>query len=723
MEGKPLGDEEKQIVLINWVARAVSGRTARWLLLVLWIVLAGVASSVGNKLTSVENNEAQTWLPAGAQSLQAMNVATEHFGSANVSDAVIVYTRAGGLTAADKTAVRKDVTSLSRFSYHGPVSGPVFSRDGQAAIVSLPLLSPSAGSTLTTEVKNLRQAVQAGTPAGLTSYVSGPAGVGADLSSSFSGLDKKLLLGTLLIVAVVLLITYRSPVLWLLPLISVSIAVEVGSAVLYLLAKSSVLLINGETASILYVLLFGVGTDYSLLIISRYREELHRHEARRDAMAAAVRQALPPVLASAATVAIALLCLLAAQMNSTHGMGPALAIGVVATFLVMATLLPALLVIFGRWVFWPFIPRYRPGAASPVAEHRTWGAVAGLVGRRPRVIWPVTVLALGALAVGVVGLHTGLTDQQSFMTAPASVTGEQVIAAHFPAGLSDPVNVYAKQSSAPAVLTAVRSTPGVASAQQVAAAGGWVQVNAVLTAQSDSPAAEHTVVQLRQATSGIPGADALVGGETATTLDTNNAESHDERVIIPLILAVVFCILVILLQALVAPLLLLVCAALSYAAALGAAALIYHAIGHPHVDPSVPLFGFLFLVALGVDYTIFYITRAKEETRRVGHPAGGIAALVLTGGVITSAGLVLAATFSVLTVLPVVFTVQLGLLVAVGVLLDTFVVRALLVSSLTLDIGPRIWWPGRLSRLAAPRMESTRSSGRPSSVPPYEKKH
>jgi putative drug exporter of the RND superfamily len=684
-------------MLISWVARAVSSRTARWLLLTLWIVLAGVAGSVGSKLSSVENNQAQTWLPGGAQSLRALNVANEHFGSTNVSDAVIVYTRAGGLTTADKTAVREDVRSLRRFAYHGPVSGPVFSGDGQAAIISLPLLSPPTGGTLTTQVKNLRRAVQAGTPAGLTSYVSGPAGVGADLASSFSGLDKKLLLAALLIVAVILLITYRSPVLWLLPLISVGIAVEVGSAVVYLLAKSNVLLVNGETMSILYVLLFGVGTDYGLLIISRYREELHRHQARRDAMAAAIRQALPPVLASAATVTIALLCLLTARMNSTHGMGPVLAIGVVVTFLVMVTLLPALLVICGRWVFWPFVPRCRPDAASPVAEHRAWRAVAGVVARRRRIIWPMTALVLGALAVGITGLHTGLTDQQSFITAPASVTGEQVIAAHFPAGLSDPVNVYAKQAATPAVLAAVRRTPGVASAQQVAVSGGWVQVNAVLTAQPDSPAAEQAVAALRQATGGLPGADALVGGQTATALDTNNAEGHDERVAIPLILAVVFCILVILLQALVAPLLLLACAALSYAAALGAAALLYHAIGHPHADPSVPLFGFLFLVALGVDYTIFYITRAREEAARAGHRGGATAALVLTGGVITSAGLVLAATFSVLTVLPVVFAVQLGLLVAVGVLLDTFLVRALLVSSLTVDLGARIWWPGRLS--------------------------
>jgi putative drug exporter of the RND superfamily len=681
---------------INWISRAVSGRTARWLLLALWVVLAGVAGSAGSKLSSVENNQASTWLPGGAQSLQALNVATEQFGSADVSDAVIVYTRAGGLTAADKAAVRDDVPSLRRFAYRGPVSGPVFSGDGQAAIVSVPLSSPPTGTTLTTQVKNLRQAAQASAPAGLVSYVSGPAGVGSDLASSFSGLDTKLLLATLIIVAVILLITYRSPVLWLLPLISVGIAVEVGSAVVYLLAKSSVLLVNGEATSILYVLLFGVGTDYALLIISRYREELRRHEARQDAMAVAVRKALPPVLASAATVTIALLCLLAAEMNSTHGMGPVLAIGVVVTFLVMTTLLPALLVIFGRWVFWPFIPRYRPDAASSVAEHRGWRAVARFSGRRPRAIWPVTALVLGVLAVGVTGLHPGLTDQEEFMTTPASVTGQQVIAAHFPAGLSDPVSVYAREAAAPAVLAAVRGTPGVASAQQVAVSGAWVQVNAVLAAEPDSPAAEQTVVQLRQATGRIRGADALVGGETATTLDTRNAEGHDERVIIPLILAVVFVILVILLQALLAPLLLLACAALSYAAALGAAALLFHAIGHPHVDPSVPLFGFLFLVALGVDYTIFYITRAKEEMGRAGHRAGGIAALVLTGGVITSAGLVLSATFSVLTVLPVVFTVQLGILVAVGVLLDTFVVRALLVPSLTLDIGPRLWWPGHL---------------------------
>jgi RND superfamily putative drug exporter len=281
-------------VLINWAARTVSIRTARWLLLVLWIVLTAAAGSAGSKLSSVENNQAQTWLPGGAQSLQALNLANEHFGSADVSDAVIVYTRAGGLTADDKAAVRADVTSLSRFAYRSRPSGPVFSGDGQAAIVSLPLLSPPTGGALAMGVKNLTKAVQADTPPSLISYVSGPAGVGADLASSFSGLDKKLLLATLLVVAAVLLVTYRSPVLWLLPFISVGIAVEIGSAVVYLLAKSSVLLVNGEAVSILYVLLFGVGTDYALLIISRYREELHRHEARQDAMAAAVRQALFP---------------------------------------------------------------------------------------------------------------------------------------------------------------------------------------------------------------------------------------------------------------------------------------------------------------------------------------------------------------------------------------------------------------------------------------------
>jgi RND superfamily putative drug exporter len=377
------------------------------------------------------------------------------------------------------------------------------------------------------------------------------------------------------------------------------------------------------------------------------------------------------------------------------------------------------------WQQCSFIPRYRTDATSPAAEHRRWTAVARIVAGRPRVIWPVTALVLGVIAVGIASLHTGLTDKQSFITAPESVTGEQVIAAHFPAGLSDPVNVYARQATARPVLAAVRGTPGVASARQVAASAGWVQVDAVLTAQPDSPAAEQAVVRLRQATDGIPNADALVGGQTATALDTRNAQTHDERVIIPLILAVVFIVLVILLQALTAPLLLLACAALSYSAALGTAALLYHAIGHPHVDPSVPLFGFLFLVALGVDYTIFYITRAKEETTRSGHPAGGIAALVLTGGVITSAGLVLAATFSVLTVLPVVFTVQLGLLVGVGVLLDAFAVRALLVSSLTLDIGLRIWWPGRLSRLShqtAPLAEPTGRTGQGSTLMPPGKK-
>lgn len=696
--------------LVRWLIRAASGRKATWLVLVFWVVVAAATGSLGNKLNSVENNEAQTWLPAGAQSVKALDVGDAHFGGSGVTYAVVVYARPGGLSAADKAKTTRDRIALAAYA-DGRVSRVIPAPDGEAALISVPLLSGTNGNKISGEVKQVTQVVRAGAPPGLSVDLTGQAVIAADFSGSFTGVDKKILFVTIIVVAVVLLITYRSPVLWLFPLISVAVAARIADAVVYVLAKSSILLVNGQSGAILVVLVFGVGTDYALLITSRYREELRRHAARHDAMAAALRRSLPAVMASAATVAIALLTLLAAQMNSTRGLGPVAAVGVAAAFLVMVTLLPALLVILGRWVFWPFVPRHDPGSesADPAAQHRMWTRVARLVGRAPRVIWPLTTLVLAALAIGIAGVHTGLTIQQSFTTKPESVIGQQVLAAHFPAGLSAPVDIYAKAPAAARVLAAVRANPEVAGAQPAATAGGWTHITAALKISSDSAAAQRAVQQIRAATAAIPRSDTLVGGPAATTLDTRIAIGHDDRLIIPLILLVVLIVLVILLQALVAPLLLLASVALSFAAALGTASLVFHAIGHPRVDPTLPLFGFLFLVALGVDYTIFLITRAREETMRVGHSLGVSRALVFTGGVITSAGIVLAATFTVLTVLPVVSIRQLGMLVAIGVLLDTFVVRTLLVPALALDIGARIWWPSRLARQSAAQDGGIRS--------------
>jgi len=480
------------------------------------------------------------------------------------------------------------------------------------------------------------------------------------------------------------------------------VASQVAGAAVYLLAKLGVLTVDFQGQTILTVLVFGVGTDYALLLIARYREELRRHRDRHQAMAVALRRSFPAVLASAATVAIALLCLLAAQLPATRGIGPVAAVGVAAALVTMTTLLPALLVLCGRWLFWPFVPRHTEAAVGHdiAADHGMWAKVARGVGRRPRPIWIGTAVALGALTFGIGNLSVGLPNSETFTKDVGSVTGQRLIEQHYPGGASAPADTFATAGSADRVVAAARVVDGVADvrAPEPSADGQWVRVQAVLTAAPDSRAAKDSVDRLRDAVHGVPGSQAVVGGDTAATLDTERAASRDNTVIMPLILGVIFLILVALLRALVAPLLLLASVVLSYAAAVGAAGLVLDAIGHPKLFFGLPLQVFLFLVALGVDYTIFLMTRAREEAGQLGHRAGILHALTVTGGVITSAGLVLAATFAALSVLPLVPSVQTGIIVAVGVLLDTFIVRSLLVPALAIDVGPRAWWPSRLVR-------------------------
>jgi putative drug exporter of the RND superfamily len=680
-----------------------SGRRTKWLILAVWLVLIAVAGSFASKLGSVQKNDAKTWLAASAESTKAFDVATQYFGTGNRLPAVIVYARNGALTAADRTKAARDRIALARYAA-APIEPAATARDGRALLLSVPLRSnPNDGSAITNDVKQIRRAVAAHVPTGLAVKVSGPAGIQADVTNVFTGIDTTLLFATIGVVALILLLTYRSPVLWLVPLISVGVGSQLANALVYLLAKYAGLLVNGQSAFILTILVFGVGTDYGLLVIARYREELRRQADRHLAMATALQRAVPAILASATTVALALLCLLSAEMNNTRGLGPVAAIGVLAAFLAMTTLLPALLVIFGRGLFWPFVPRYDAASTFVGREenHGLWGRIAKSVGRRPRAIWVATAFVLVALAFGSTSLSTGLSLQDEFTQKVDSVVGQGLIAAHFPAGASAPLDVYANASAEQPVMTALRHTQGVARLQPAQRSGAWVHISAAPTDPPSSAAARQTVERVRRALHAIPDAGALVGGQTATDLDTDTAYAHDELVAGPLILLVVFVVLAVLLRALVAPLLLLASAALSFLAALGVSALVFQAIGYPRIEQGLPLSGFLFLVALGVDYTIFLITRAREEVADLGHARGILRALVVTGGVITSAGIVLAATFSVGVVLPEVGFLQLSLLVALGVLLDTFVVRTLLVPALALDSGPRFWWPMRLTRPAA----------------------
>ena len=697
------------------LAGVPAGRITKWLVVAAWVVLIGGVGQFATKIGDVQNNDSSTWLPSDSESTRAVAIATQFPGNDTVT-AMVVYARDGGVTAADRARAAADRVALRGYA-HGQVGPVVPARDGAALLVAVPLPAPAGGSNgLLDSVTHIRDTAQANAPRGLSVKVTGTAGTIADFQGAFSGLDSTLLFVTIGVVALVLLITYRSPILWLLPLLCAGVAGQLANATVYLLARYAGLTVNGQSAGILTVLVFGAGTDYALLLVARYREELRRHTDRHAAMATALRRSLPALLASATTVALGMLCLLAAQMNNLRGLGPVAATGIVVAFVSMTTLLPALLVVFGRWLFWPFVPRFDaalaaagPGAPSTAgrAEHGLWGRIAAAVGRRPRRVWSIAAVGLAALALGATTLQGSVGLRGMFTHTPESVQGQALLTAHYPAGTSAPAEVYARVGTAPAVAAAVSGVPGVARIEPTRTAGDRVQIRAVLAEDPGSRAAEQTVRSIRDAVHPVAGADAVVGGPTASSLDARTAVGHDERLVIPLVLLVVLCVLMLLLRAVVAPLLLLASVALSFMAALGGAALLYHAFGHPGVDLSLPLMGFLFLVALGVDYTIFLMTRAREEIAADpapgGHRRGMLRALTVTGGVITSAGVVLAATFSVLAVLPVVTMLQLGLLVTVGVLLDTLVVRTLLVPALTLDVGRRTWWPGRLaSRAGAP---------------------
>jgi RND superfamily putative drug exporter len=527
-------------------------------------------------------------------------------------------------------------------------------------------------------------------------YVGGPAASAADELKIFKGIDSTLLFATLAVVVVLLLLTYRSPVLWLLPIMSAGVALAVAEAVIYLLTQHANLVVNGQSGGILVVLVIGASTDYALLLIARYREELRRHADRHEAMAVALRRAGPAIIASGLTVVAGMLCLLAAESNDISGLGPVAAVGIAVGLIAMITLLPALLVIFGRWMFWPARPGY--GSAEPTSRG-VWSRVGQAISRRPRTVWVVTAILLAASVAGMLGFKVGtLTTAQSFRGTQPSITAQQVIAKYYPAGSGEPVDVISTAASAGPVRTALATTKGIASVSTPVTKDGLSFVQATMTTAPDSPAAYTLVDKIRSTLKTIPGAQAKVGGVTAINKDVEAASAHDRDLLIPLILAVVLVILALLLRAIVAPLVLIGTVVLSFGAALGLSSLIFkHLFGFAGADTSVPLFVFVFLVALGIDYNIFLMTRVREESIRSGTRRGALTGLAATGGVITSAGLVLAGTFAMLGTLPLVEFTEIGVAVALGVLLDTIVVRSVLVTALTMDIGRRIWWPSALA--------------------------
>jgi len=780
--------------------RALFRRPLVWaiLSLIVWLFLGGVFGSNAGKLSQAQKNDNASFLPASAESTKVLDLQAK-FSQSQSFPLFMLFTRESGLTQADRSAVTAFAASAPSLRLTDDAGRQlpddktvgdylttlplvaVASGDGKAMLISIPLDSTkwqvilSDGKSPVVRIAETLRCAGASVSPGLTVHVTGPGGILADLFKVFGSLDTTLLGITALVVALILILVYRSPVLWFIPLLSAVMALSTASGIIYLLAIHGILTLNGQSQGILTVLVFGAATDYALLLVARYREELHTHHSPFEAMRTAWLSVIEPLGASAATVSIGLLCLLFSELNSNKSTGPVAAIGIVCAFLASVTFLPALLVVpavafyllafavglagalvagvpalipvwalvllaafayagisrrsrrgrpgpawafwlawpKARWVFWPRVPRY---GTDDEKLRGLWARVADLIARRARLCWAVTALVLLLAASFATTLKaSGISQSDSFTSKPDSVVGQAELGRHFPAGSGNPAVIIANADQQEAVTAAALAVPGVVSVVPYTGAGppvagaapivvdGLVQLEATLAAPSDSQAAQNTVSDLRAAVHAVPGADAKVGGFTAINLDTQDASRRDRTVIIPIVLTVILIILVLLLRAFVAPVLLVATVVLSFAATLGVCALVFnHVFGFAGADSSFPLFAFTFLVALGVDYNIFLMTRVREESRAAGTRQGILRGLTVTGGVITSAGVVLAATFSILGTLPLVFLAELGFAVAFGVLLDTLVVRSILVPALMYDIGRPIWWPSRLARVAEP---------------------
>ncbi len=776
------------------------------LLLLAWLAVGGVGGQYQGRLAEVQTNDNASFLPGSAESTEVLAL-QERFSQSETFPAFVVAEGDAPLTPQQLGDLRDFAAAVpglevpvegeaarrvGDFLAPGPI--PVVpSEDGRAALLPVQFdgdviaeTLPDGSSALQLAVEAVREAERDLETGGLEVYVAGPGGQLADFVEAFGEIDGILLGVALAAVLVILLVVYRSPVLPLLVIFSSVFALAAASVVVYLLARNGTITLNGQSQGILFILVVGAATDYALLLVSRYREELRRHDDRFEAMALAWRRSVEPVVASGSTVILGLLCLLLSDLQSNKGLGPVGAIGVACAMLAALTFLPAMLLLpgpvvsllvvglaaglgagagaaagsaaagagagallgvdlvvlavrraaahrreraahgeaveAGRWVFWPGVPH----VGSEGSESRgVWARVAALVGRRPRLVWVVTAACLAGLAAFLPTLKAdGVAQSDLFLVEVESVTGQEALARHFPAGSGSPTVVVGPADRAEDLLAAVTGTDGVDSAfvtttdgspqGEPLVADGLVEVQATLADAADSPAAEETVRAMRENLDAVS-PDALVGGTTAINLDVRDTSVRDRNLIIPVVLSVIFVVLALLLRSLAAPVLLIAANVLSFAATLGAAALVFnHVFDWPGADPSVPLFGFVFLVALGIDYSIFLMTRVREESARRGTRPGILAGLAVTGGVITSAGVVLAATFMALGVLPILFLAQIAFIVAFGVLLDTLVVRSLLVPALGYDLGRRIWWPSRLSRAdAAPPEHHGRHEGRP----------
>ncbi len=697
------------------------------LLIIAWLSLAAIGGPYFGRVSEVSSNDQTTYLPESADATLVQGLLGE-FSGANAAPAIIVYESAEPLSEAARAQMAEALSGLTAIEGVAPeISPPIPSADGFAAqAFTLVDAGPEAAAT----VGMMRASLQASVPEGVSVYVTGPAGFISDLTGGFTGIDGLLLVVTLVAVFIILVFVYRSLLLPIAVLATSMSALTVALLVVWWLAKADILLLSGQTQGILFILVIGAATDYSLLYVARYREALRVEQDKWAATRSALRGSFEPIVASGSTVIAGLLCLLLSDLKSNSTLGPVASIGIVFAMLSALTLLPALLYAFGRTAFWPRAPRFEPGvvaAEDGLPTKGIWLTISRLIPRRPRLIWVLTTVVLAAGALGLTQLDaTGVPQSDLILGTSEARDGQVALGKHFPGGSGSPVLVVTEQANllgatnllldqgtvaSVSVVTADSATgtagmtregvrvgrPGSEPAQPTVVRGD-VMLQATLTSAADSESAIEAVRSLRsEFATAFPGS--LIGGVTATALDTNDASIRDRNLIIPIVLVVIVLILMMLLRSVLAPILLVATTVLSFGTALGVAALVFNnLLSFPGADPAVPLYSFVFLVALGIDYNIFLMTRVREETLKHGTRKGILRGLAITGGVITSAGVVLAATFAALGVIPILFLAQIAFIVAFGVLLDTFVVRTLLVPALAYDIGPRIWWPSKLAR-------------------------
>ncbi len=755
-----------------------SGPRAKWVVVAFWLltVFAFSAASLPSKFEEIQENDSASFLPADAESTKALEATKEIQGAENVT-IVAVYRRDGGLTAADKRQIAEDREELNalRLESTQPFAPPRVSPDGTSALLLADIATDGESDTILDPVEEVRKRIS-DPGGGLEVKVTGSAGFSADAIKVFENINGTLLIAAVALVFLLLAGIYRSPLFLWIPLITVGFAELVSRGLGWMASELGGVTVNGQSSSIMSILVLGAGTDYALLIVARYREELRQEQDKHTALANALSGSGPAVVASALTVVLALLCLTVAEVNGTAGLGPLGALGVLTAMIAMLTLLPALLAIFGRRAFWPFVPYGPDGPEAPDAtpapshvparlgfavamlfnvgilvgvlavvgvpapltlgvvvvaaivlriaggpftarfrstEHRfsdraqkidathgRWRQWGDWIARRPRRVWVITTLLLCVMTLGLLNYSTGLTQGNSFRGDVESVQGQELLSKSFPSGDNAPTDIVVPTGGdVAAVERAVEDVPGVADVRVVKTGDPGTYLQASLELDPYSTEAYDVIPAIRSAAREAGGEGVLVGGTTAIERDLRAASVRDNKVIIPLVLIVVFLVLMVLLRAIAASVLLMTTVVLSFAAALGVSYVVFDVLfGFPGSDPSLPLFAFVFLVALGIDYNIFLMARVREEAQKHGTREGMLRGLAVTGGVITSAGIVLAGTFAVLAVLPLVFLTELGFAIAFGVLLDTFVVRSTLVPALVLDIGSRVWWPSKLAR-------------------------